>query len=261
MHVGIDKFWDNGFRELLEPFKASDPDPEAADHEAALVAAEEVRAHLQSAGLRLVAGGHGDRWSLTLAGEVVLPDGVEVSAWPVTMPESYSRDVACLEQGKALVWDGIAPSSLCMLIGFSVTARHGHAEATIRFALKLPAEGFPEDRHARVMNQIIRNRSGFFRYLRLLLADLEGGTGPEFHPAGGKRTQGKGDGAGNGLGTVLLENLMRALSRHPDRLVPVDRLVTDLSRTEEGRRLIPDDFLALWSRFRQYSPELSGSKR
>ena len=43
------------------------------------------------------------------------------------------------------------------------------------------------------------------------------------------------------------EGLVRAASRDPGRLEPVRRLIEDFRSTEEGRRIVPDDFLELWS--------------
>jgi len=35
-------------------------------------------------------------------------------------------------------------------------------------------------------------------------------------------------------------------SRDPDRLKPVRRLIDDLRKTEEGRRIVPDELFAVW---------------
>ena len=46
---------------------------------------------------------------------------------------------------------------------------------------------------------------------------------------------------------ALLEPLMRTLSRNPERLDEIDRLVAELTRTAEGRELLPDGWLGLWT--------------
>jgi len=46
---------------------------------------------------------------------------------------------------------------------------------------------------------------------------------------------------------ALLEGLIRAASRDPDRLEPVRRLIEDFRKTEEGRSIVPDDFLDVWN--------------
>ena len=44
----------------------------------------------------------------------------------------------------------------------------------------------------------------------------------------------------------LLEALMRALSRNPEQLDRIARLVDDLRRTEQGARLLPEGFDSVW---------------
>jgi hypothetical protein len=44
----------------------------------------------------------------------------------------------------------------------------------------------------------------------------------------------------------MLEVLIRALDRNPDKLDQVARFVTELQGTEEGRALLPEDFDQVW---------------
>ena len=48
-------------------------------------------------------------------------------------------------------------------------------------------------------------------------------------------------------GETLLDDLVRTASRDPERLKPVRRLIDDLRRTEEGRRVVPDELFAVWA--------------
>ena len=84
----------------------------------------------------------------------------------------------------------------------------------------------------------------FLRFLRALLGGLDA-------VLAWTRDEGQGDGAapwGVGLGgETLLDDLVRTASRDPDRLKPVRRLIDDLRKTEEGRRIVPDDLLAVWT--------------
>ena len=62
---------------------------------------------------------------------------------------------------------------------------------------------------------------------------------------------GKGDGPapwgdGGDGGETLLDDLVRTASRDPDRLKPVRRLIDDLRKTDEGRRIVPDELFAVW---------------
>jgi hypothetical protein len=47
-------------------------------------------------------------------------------------------------------------------------------------------------------------------------------------------------------GETLLEDLVRAAAREPERLEPVRRLIEDLRATPEGREIVPDDLFAVW---------------
>ena len=108
--------------------------------------------------------------------------------------------------------------------------------------LRLPAEGMPADRLHHVLRSLLDSPEKFLRFLRALLGGLDGMVG---------WTRNGGDGSdawGAGLSVeTLLDNLLRAASRDPNRLQPVRRLIDDLRKTEDGRRIIPDDLLAVWT--------------
>lgn len=257
--VGIDAFLDAGFRKLLAPWKRSEPDPEAVAKQRALDYADQVRGAITAARLELRCEGDGDLWNLSLRGELALPDDVDARVWPVTLGEAtHSRDLRTLASD--LSWPGISAASVTSLLAVAVTAKYEKAQVTIRFALKLPHSGFPEDRHAHVLRQIVRSRSGFFRYLRLLLAAAQGDLGALALEAAGSSGGRAKEGGGFllGLEQVVLEDLLRTLSREPQRLDSVDRLITDLTQTPEGRELVPPDFLALWETIRAVRPKSGG---
>ena len=48
----------------------------------------------------------------------------------------------------------------------------------------------------------------------------------------------------------FFEPLLRALADDPTRLDHIERLVSDLERTEEGRQLLPDELVAVWTSIR-----------
>jgi len=54
----------------------------------------------------------------------------------------------------------------------------------------------------------------------------------------------------------LLEEMTRALSVDPKRLLEIRRLVSDLSVTKEGMAVIPEGFPALWSVFEPFCEEV-----
>ncbi len=91
------------------------------------------------------------------------------------------------------------------------------------------------------LRSLLDSPDKFLRFLRALLGGLDGMV--EWTRAGGESGAW---GAGVSADT-LLDDLLRAASRDPSRLQPVRRLIDDLRKTEGGRRIIPDDLLAVWN--------------
>jgi hypothetical protein len=243
--ASIDAFLDAGFRNLLTPYVRTERSPEAIAKEKAIDRADEVREELTRAGLTLRADGAGDQFDLALRGGFDLPADVRATVWPVTLNEAtHARTFI---KG-SITWPALAAASLTSMIGFAVTAKYEGATATVRFAIKLDANGFPEDRHARIVRQIIDSQDGFFRCLRMLLSADD-----DPFDRGSRKAGTAADGAGALrflTGDAVLEDLLRTLSREPERLDAVDRLIRDLSETEEGRALIPEEFMTLWTTLR-----------
>lgn len=260
-HVGIDAFLDGGFHALLEEHQRAEPDPDAAEQQRAIDLADQGRRALVDAQLELSCEPSGDAYDLTLQGAVDLPDGVTVRVWPLSLSETtHSRPIEL-----PLTWPSLAPASLTTLLAAEVKATPiplpggpGEARtpptATICFTLKLAATGLPDDRHAHILRQLIDSRAGFFRYLRFLLAAAG-------HEPIAELLRGEANGAPTktranllDLEHAVLEDLLRATSRDPARLDAIERLLADLSKTDEGRALIPPDFEHLFDTLRQARP-------
>ena len=110
--------------------------------------------------------------------------------------------------------------------------------------LRLPAEGMPADRMHHVLRGLLDSPEKSLRFLRALLGGLE--QVPAALTDEGQRGGAAPWGIGRG-GETLLDDLVRTASRDPDRLKPVRRLIDDLRKTKEGRRIVPDDLLAVWT--------------
>ena len=240
---GIDRFFDGntGFRKLCVPYRRGEVEPEAAEAVSARRRLEEARDHLAQADLHLLcspageAGEAGETWSLNLDGRLSLPDDIEIMAWPISVAEDDARRLDL-----PLSWS-LPVARLTAFIAFRLTVRVRGVD-DIRFALRLPAEGMPADRLHHVLRSLLDSPEKFLRFLRALLGGLDGMVG---------WTRNGGDGSdawGAGLSVeTLLDNLLRAASRDPNRLQPVRRLIDDLRKTEDGRRIIPDDLFAVWT--------------
>ncbi|MYN67237.1 MAG: hypothetical protein F4X11_19775 [Acidobacteria bacterium] len=235
---GIDRFLHGGFLKLCVPYQRVEPEPEDQRVTTARERLEAARDALVDADLRVVCVPGDDLWTLTIDGGVAPPaDDVEVAAWPVSVAEDQA-----LRLDEPLRWR-LPVARLTAFIAFRLRVSMPGVD-DIRMTLRLPAEGMPADRMRHVLRGLLDSPEKFLRFLRALLGGIE-------QLPAALTDEGQGDGAaswGVGLGgETLLDDLVRTASRDPDRLKPVRRLIDDLRKTEEGRRIVPDDLLAVWT--------------
>lgn len=251
-HAGIDRFLDSGIRKILVPWTASEGEREAPDSTLEHML-DHARAALFAASLAMTCTGASEPWSVTLHGDFVLPAGVTAQVWPLSLPEALaSREVerSASSQHLDITWQSVATVSLTAMLGVSLTARSGNATESIRFAARVRTEGFPEDRDAHLLRSILANSEGLLRLLQMILAGANGDMSALVNDA----DDGTGLGAqllGGGTGAVLLESIMRTLSRHPDKLRGFDNVLLELEKTEaQLGSIVPDDLRALWATIR-----------
>jgi hypothetical protein len=253
---GIDAFLlgdgeGQGFLPLLEPYlpppQPLTPDPDVERLRAAL---EVARRTLASAPLRarVSAEPDGQRYRLVLEtaeGPMVsLPPDVTATVRPVTLREDQAQPIGA---DGALVADfgAISFEAISAFFAFELSGTHAGKTLTLPFAVNVPLVGTPEDRYQRVLLSLLDDSSKLMRFLLLLL----GGT-PEVP---GSPSSGADSPAGYGRwgpagwsSSTLLESLLRALDRTPEKLDHIARLVSDLRATEDGRRMLPPGFDAVW---------------
>jgi hypothetical protein len=252
--VGIARFLESGLGALCKPYMRAEPSTRDAAMKKARKEAERVRDAISAAGLSLACREDAGGWGMELLGTVAGIGEADVVAWPVTIPESHARSANGLDRGEPVHWKGLPASSLTSLVAFSVRVDTGGERAGVRFAINLPCDGFPEDRHARIVQQIITSSDGFFRYLRQLLGDWRHGLLDLVAPEGSGCTEGRGSSGWSVLlgNEMVLEDIIRTASREPERLGAVDRLIDVLMETEEGRKIVPPDFHAIWESVRAF---------
>jgi hypothetical protein len=243
-----DLLGESGLGGVLADFDSSTPvdalDPATT---AAEVALESCQRALAAADLAVYCTRNGDgHWGLALhANAAVDFDGVAALAWPLSLPLERGVDAAGLASGTAVDLGLFDAADVTGLTGFELSC----AGQVRRFALHLSVHGLPSERDAAILRRIVRNREGFLRYLRLLLGDFGAGIGL-LDPEG---PGGKGSWRmGNGAIEALLEDMVRAWSREPERLRDVQRVVERLrGETDEDGAVVPPDFDALWTVFEQ----------
>lgn len=255
--VGIDKILGSDekqvtFRELLQPYRPpKDSTADNSEQQRLEKAIEDARQELAAKRLRLSvhqAEGH-PLYELTLETmdtSQPLQENVEGQCWPITLQRGYAQDLRLLLNAGRVTFADISPVALTSFIAFELVAKLGEEKHSVRFVLNLPIDGLPEDRNDHILYNILSDRSRFLRYLMLLLSDDDSdpfGLGvPGRSLSSGKNRWGK-----SLLGVSdLMERLVRAYSRSPEKLDRVAKLVKDVQKLPAGNSLFPEGFEELW---------------
>ena len=243
---GIAQFLE-GFRGLCEPYDRSLADTEEEDATLAeerrrgTQMLEEARTAVAQSvscgGLRIwckKGKREDDVWDWRMDGDID-PKGVTVQFWPTSIPEELSHPL------DRRSWS-LPVSSLTAFVAFRMGVGVDGVD-DVRFAMKLPTTGLPSHRAARILRSLIDSPDKFLRFLRALLGGVEGESFSLLRDGDGTSSAAL---AGMFDGQTLLEDLLRAASRCPERLDVVRRLVQDLRQTEDGRTIIPPDLYEVW---------------
>lgn len=252
--VGIDAFLGKekdalSFRGMLHVYNRND-----------LVESDTIRRQLEEAleaGRRAITGA-GFSVGIVPAGEglydltisaalpLELPAGVEGRCFPISLVQA---DAQILVPGP-LRFAGLSLASLTGFVAFTVTAEKKGRKASLGFVLNLPTSGMPAQREQRVLQEIIRDSSRFIRYLLLILAEDGEGLDSDMDPEPG----GDGQAWRCASGIPLLEEMVRAFSRHPEKMARIQTLMDDLSDSAEGQTVLPEGFDDLWRAFKAARP-------
>ncbi len=123
----------------------------------------------------------------------------------------------------------------------TAAASRGDASQELDFVINAELIGAPADRRQRILAQLLTNRQELIQFFLLLLS----GFGDTALGLPGAGRQGWGEARLFGSAS-LLEPMVRALARDPDRLNEIAGLIRELSKTDEGRKLLPDGWEAVW---------------
>ena len=263
--IGIDKVMgedqaENQLGSLIRPFDpAEEPEPlDQAELDAEKLAGS-VRDWLIGLGLHLaVQETDEDGYDLVLAQSTpagpALDVGIRISCWPVGLRQDQGLIWESGQDRFSLCFASLSLLSLTPFIAFEIIAQVETKKHRLRFVLHLPISGLPTDRNDHLLRAIISDRGRFLRYLWLILGqDHETITPWDSLVASGDEGT---EGAPIGHDTLpLLEVLVRALSRSPDKIDRVDQLVAGLRRTPEGQAILPEGFDTLWDAIMQTRKE------
>jgi hypothetical protein len=253
--VGIDAFLSGvsgskGFSQFLSPYQIPKTQP-AVNTEAEKNAkiAEELRTMIAALPLRFEIVREEKLYRLTL--RTLAPPPAKISAtavaWPMTLAPSTAQSLTPLFSGHDLVFEHLSSQALTAFLAVMVTAGRGEKNGIeLRFVLKIPLLGVPEDRFEDLLHHVLSDPANVLRYLLFLIHHdgLHSGRITDlFTPA---HDPAKRRGANGAASIPLFEELSRALATQPELLDGVQSLVDDLRKTEEGAALLPTNFDSVW---------------
>lgn len=229
------------------PDEGPGPDPKKKEAEEIL---DRVREALAKARLRVrhIEDAHSGKWQIELCGDTRVDVGgiQRLRAWPITVRDTHAADILDSMGEETINLGAYSLQSVTGLIAFEIKSELQEAKE-VRFTLNLPLDALPEGRDAAILQTVLNNRSGFLRYLLLLLGDFGEGWGRSIVGTGwGMGGQGT-DGGEDML--PLLEEMTRAFSRDPARLREIRGIVERLDSVAGSDDLVPEDFRALWATF------------
>jgi hypothetical protein len=212
--------------------------------------ADRLRRNLTVAGLRLRVEGPDDELYDTALEAQAAVDSVAsllaLSAWPVTRTHDNGAEHLDLEARPLARFMKLPLERITTFVAFRAVLQSGATTVTEDFVLNLPLLDAPPERRAHLVRSMLSNRVEVLRYLLYLLSgdSVEavrslGDTGsPQVGPVGQARRP---------LALPLLESLLRTLDRDPAKLAAVKRIVDDLTATEEGAMLLPENWQDIWT--------------
>ena len=183
--------------------------------------------------------------------------GIRARLWPIALGDASAKPLAPAFS-KGVRFSPVSFGGLTAFFAIELEAESRGARASLRFVVTAVLTGAPANRYDRLLTAILRDQSDVLRYLVLLLADeqvasvvgsLLGSDGPP------------GDGWDARGGLPVLESMVRALARDPERLDHIARLLESLSASDEGRALIPDGLTAVWEPIWEARTEVAVVKR
>jgi hypothetical protein len=239
---------------LLVPYKISEDLPPVDDICKQLEKRlEEVRRIILGANLAVrITSDADNKYTAAIASKKKLkfPKDTGITSWPIMLPETYARDLSLLDSGQEVIFTELTLLALTKFYAFKVSAHIEGKEAALRFVLTLPVEGMPDERNNGILQHIIGNSEKFIRYLLFLLSE-----NPE-QLIVERIIQNSGDanrGENRGIFTEipLLEELVRAYSRHPEKIDRIDSLIADLQSSIDRDKILPEGFDRVWNAFKE----------
>jgi hypothetical protein len=168
--------------------------------------------------------------------------GIRARLWPIALGSDSAKPLA-EAFSKGVRFSPVSFGGLTAFFAIELEVESRGARASLRFLVNAVLTGAPANRYDRLLTAILRDKSDVLRYLVLLLTDEQ--VASVLGSFIGSDAQ-AGDGWAAASGLPVLESMVRALARDPERLDHIARLLESLSASDEGRALIPDGLTAVW---------------
>jgi hypothetical protein len=172
--------------------------------------------------------------------------GAPVVCRPITVPDHWQQQLHV--HSPTASFSRLALEGITSFFVFSVEAEVKGRRKCRRFVVNLPLDNEPADRRERLLFSMLRNSDQVMRYLLLLLADdgWDARQAIDLLDEHENRRTHTGTRRQSDVDLPLLESLLHALTRDPIKLDRIEQLITDLSKTPQGRALIPPGFIDVW---------------
>lgn len=162
--------------------------------------------------------------------------------WPITLAQEHGKPFES-KPGVTAEFKNISFEALTSFFGFEVNIIRAGKQARRRFVVNVPVIGFPENRSERILQCMIKGADDLLRLILLILG--ENASWEErltaFNCLDSESWKRSGFEAHG-----LFESLVRSLLHQPWKLNHINRIITDLRATQDGRQLIPEGFDAIW---------------
>ncbi|MYI77520.1 MAG: hypothetical protein F4077_07145 [Gammaproteobacteria bacterium] len=243
--VGIDSVWKE-IEVFCHEYKSSQEMKERSEEEqnARKLLNEAESNFLDSQTLRISCKPEdsGELWEWSLIGGFKIDQDVKVHAWPISVNKDESKELQL-----PVSWQRMPEERLISFVAFRFSVQK-FPDLDESFVLNLQISGVCPDRVDKVLRSVIDSTEKLLLFLRLLLGENHDDW--IVSSENGTKVQDVFYKAGFALET-LLEDLLRVVSRHPDRLEPFQKLIANLNETPEGRALIPKKLETLWQAVEQ----------
>lgn len=165
--------------------------------------------------------------------------------YPITLLKQTNKiDIPLLRKDK-IIFHKVPLLSLTSLVAFELNIKDKGISQKMEFVLNLPVEGMPERRNDKIIRAILRDSNGFIQYLRILLTENQN----IFLFNHNFINNGKDDYGNrqNRIPMPLAEELIKALSRNPDKIKNIHDLIKELSKNKDIKDdIIPEEFKEIW---------------